>query len=440
MDLIAKMTVGSALALGAVSASAAIGTPTTGSSDAILFGEVLNGSNVVASYAGDTGISITSLANGTNTKRSALSGDANLSALFAADASGDTLYWAVEGGQFQGNGTAGTYVKVPGYAQFVTTTFNNSLAQLSAKTTTNLSAWASGLNTEMTAINTNLNGNNSVEGPSAATAGIWDYNVPSDISGWYSNGPLTGNTALSANLYYVTGGGTTISKVSYQNVDTLTLSANGLQVSNGSTPADSYDISTRKLTIPTLDIGGATYSNVVVTVEGIVSGPSGSSPNGSTDTYNPTSGDLTVQAVTVGSGTYYNVVVKLTGLDAIGSVSGADSFSGGQLTISNVQVGSTVYTDVVVTVAGIVSLAGDMPEAALDAYSFSNNELSIPAVTYANTVYTNVVIKVGSIVHVGGSHPAAAAAFMQDGVIPNGEGTPEYVDHGGEIFAVPRAR
>ncbi len=235
MNTILKLTVGGALALGAVSANAAIGTPTNGSSDAILFGEVLNGSSVVASYAGDTGISITNLANGTNTTTLALSGDANLSALFNADAAGDTLYWAVEGGQFQNNGTAGTYVKVPGYAQFVTTTANNSLSQLSGKTTTNLSAWASGLNTEMPTLNTNLatdtkNGGNSIEGASTSAAGLWDLNTPSDISGWYSNGPLTGNTALTANLYYVTGGGTTTSKVSNTNIDTLSLSANGLSI------------------------------------------------------------------------------------------------------------------------------------------------------------------------------------------------------------------
>src|SRR5580692_9121751 len=100
MGTIVKLTVGGALALGAVSANAAIGTPSSGSSDAILFAEVLNGSTVVASYAGDTGVSLSSLIGGTNTTSTVLSGDSNLSALFAANGAGDTLYWAIEGGQY----------------------------------------------------------------------------------------------------------------------------------------------------------------------------------------------------------------------------------------------------------------------------------------------------------------------------------------------------
>lgn len=233
MNTILKLTVGGALAVGAVSANAAVGSPTSGASDAVLFAEVLNGSNVVASYAGDTGISITSLANGTYTGTSALQGDSNLSALFAADAAGDTLYWAVEGGQFQNNGTSSTQIKVAGYAQFVTTTTGNSTSLMTNRTTTNLTSWAAGWNNEEPSLQTNLGSSNSVEGPSTASAGLWDYNTPSDISGWYSNGPETGNTALSGvKLYYVTGGGTTAAKIAFSSSYTLGLSSNGLTIAS----------------------------------------------------------------------------------------------------------------------------------------------------------------------------------------------------------------
>jgi hypothetical protein len=75
--------------------------------------------------------------------------------------------------------------------------------------------------------------------------------------------------------------------------------------------ADSF--SAGKLTIPTLVIGNATYSNVVVTVGSILSGPAGSTPIGTVDTYNPANGQLTVQAVTLGPNTLYNVVVTVSG-------------------------------------------------------------------------------------------------------------------------------
>lgn len=410
-SVITSAAIGGALALGAVSAHAAIGSPSSGSSDAILFAEVLNSSgNAVASYAGDTGVSITSLVNGTNSTKKALSGDANLSALFAADAAGDTLYWAVEGGQFQSNGTALPQVKVPGYAQFVTTTTGNSLSLINNRTTVNLTSWGAGLNDEIGTLNANLNGNNSVEGANPASAGLWDYDTPSDISGWYSNGPETGNTALSANLYYTTGGGTTTSKIAVTDLETLTLSANGLQFGSGGITPDSYNLSTHLLTIPTLGIGSATYSNVTVTVTSIVTEPSGTSANGTEDTYDPDSGNLTVQTVQVGSGTYHNAVVAVSPAPTattIGSVIGADTYSGGQLAISEVQVGAHTYSNCIITVAGIISLKGGLPQNALDVYEPSSGELLVAAATYNGKVYTNVTVKVGTIIQVNGSPFAA---------------------------------
>ena len=398
---------GSALVLAAATASASIGLPSSGSSDAILFGEVLDSTgNVVASYAGDTGVSVTSLVNGTNTVKNALAGDANLAALFAADTAGDTLYWSVQGGQTQGANTSATKVQVPGYAQFLTTTTGNSLSDLSNDTTGNLVHWASGLINDVPNLNLNLNGQNSVEGASTTAAGLWDYTTLSGISAWYSNGPQTGNTALTANLYYVTGSGKVTSVVNSTAEDTLTLSANGLQFGSLGPAPDSYNLSTHLLTVPTLGIGSATYSNVSVAVESIITSPSGSSPNGTEDTYDPASGYLTVQSVTVGSATFHNAVVQVSPAAAtttIGSVIGADTYSGGQLAISEVQVGSHTYSNCIITVAGIVSLQGGLPQNAMDVYNGATGQLLVAAATFNGKVYTNVTVKVGTIIQVNGS-------------------------------------
>ena len=64
---------------------------------------------------------------------------------------------------------------------------------------------------------------------------------------------------------------------------------------------DTYDIASHHLQIPTLRIGGATYSNVVLTIGSIITPPSGTSPNGTDDSYNPNNNELTVLAVKVGS-------------------------------------------------------------------------------------------------------------------------------------------
>ena len=47
--------------------------------------------------------------------------------------------------------------------------------------------------------------------------------------------------------------------------------------------ADSYNPSNKQLTIPSIAIGSTTYSNMVVTVRNIVSGPIGTAPSGSED-------------------------------------------------------------------------------------------------------------------------------------------------------------
>ena len=169
--------------------------------------------------------------------------------------------------------------------------------------------------------------------------------------------------------------------------------------------ADTY--SGGVLTLSSLAIGSATYSNVVIspiTLGDVVSFTPGGTPNGSVDTYNPGTARLTIPTITVGARTYTNVIVAIPSSVAvsIGSVSGADSYDGVNLQISQVQVGSVVYGNVVVGVGSIVRVAGGMPTATPDTYNTVVNQLAIPAVQVGSKVYTNVVITAGSLRSVGG--------------------------------------
>jgi hypothetical protein len=69
------------------------------------------------------------------------------------------------------------------------------------------------------------------------------------------------------------------------------------------------------LTIPAVTVGNATFSNMVVTVAGIVSGPSGGAPSGNADSYNPANNELTIPSVTVGANTFNNVIIKVGNLE-----------------------------------------------------------------------------------------------------------------------------
>jgi hypothetical protein len=408
MDTFAKLAVGGVtgvFALGAGAAHASIAQPSTGSSDLILFAEVVNGQNVVASFAGDTGISVAQATAGHLSSTTVLAGNANLAALFAADGAGDTLVWGVEGGAYTGGTNTGNF-GTAGAAEFVTTAGNP--ANLTNKNTTNLTHWANIGNT-ITALNQNFAGGTSVEASSVAAGGIWDITSTSGtVYDWFGNGPgseITGTgSANSTTLYGVTGNGAPTSKISASNEATVYLTSSGLVVeSAGGITPDSYDPSTGTVTIPTLAIGGATYSDVVLAVAGLVSGPSGTSPNGSEDSYDPESNQLTVQAVTLGSTTYYNVVATAGKLTSIGSVTGADTYEGGQVTIPSVGAFGKVYTDVVITVGSLVSIGSGLPKAALDEYDPTTQQLTVAAVEYAGHVYTNVVVTVGSIISVDGN-------------------------------------
>jgi len=152
------------------------------------------------------------------------------------------------------------------------------------------------------------------------------------------------------------------------------------------------------LTIPTITLGAVTYSNVVVTIGSLVSGPTGTTPNGSSVTYSAATGELTVPEVSLGSTVYYNVVVKPAALVSIGAASNADSYDGTTLHIPSVQViGGAIYSNIAITVAGLGGIAGGVPAAPRDQYNPANRQLFIPAVEYGGKLYTNVTVGVGTV-------------------------------------------
>ncbi len=171
---------------------------------------------------------------------------------------------------------------------------------------------------------------------------------------------------------------------------------------------DTYNPSNHQLTIPIVTIGNGTYSSVVVTVNGLVGSPTGTTAGGTTDSYNPISNQLTIPAVTLGNSTYYNVIATVSSLVSIGSASRIDSYNGTDLTIVAVQVlEGPLYYNVVLaaSINNVLSIGGGMPQAIQDQYNPGSNQLFMPAVQVGGKVYTNVTITAGagSILTVGGT-------------------------------------
>lgn len=255
MNKILKLSVASALALGYATAHAQIAQPASGSSDLILFAEIINSSGgVVASYAGDTGLSInnvlpTSQLNPSGSTLNPTTGftnislgnvdvpaDANMTSFLALNGAGDSVEWAVQAGQF--NSTAPASYETTGATKFITTA--SSLSTITGKEVGNLEHWG-GIDSTVSTINTNIAaqaGNpstKSVFGTSTAGAGVWDATVVGGaIGNWFSNGPVTypGLVANELNtfqsLYGVTGnGGTAIAKLQVYSLGSLELTSNG---------------------------------------------------------------------------------------------------------------------------------------------------------------------------------------------------------------------
>jgi hypothetical protein len=229
---------------------------------------------------------------------------------------------------------------------------------------------------------------------------------------------LTSGSYASASTLLVSGKATIIvpANALVAGVDTLTAkytpntSSSSIYSSASGTASESVAAvlpvySGGQLSLPAVSIGNASYTDMVVTIASIVSGPSGTSPRSSVSSYDPATGELTVPAVTAGATTYYNVVGRVRSLVSIGSVAGADVYDGIDLDIAYVEVGPTVYDNVVVKLGRLVGLAGGMPAATLDQYDAISRQLLIPSVEYGGKVYTNVTITVGTIVSVNGGPP-----------------------------------
>ena len=117
-----------------------------------------------------------------------------------------------------------------------------------------------------------------------------------------------------------------------------------LGVAASAAGADTFNAATGHLTIPTLTIGNATYSNVIVTIGTLLEPPAGTVPAFPADSYFPGSNELTVQTVgVVGGQTYDNVVVTVAALDSVGNAAGVDTYHDGILTLPEVQAGSDIY-------------------------------------------------------------------------------------------------
>ena len=90
---------------------------------------------------------------------------------------------------------------------------------------------------------------------------------------------------------------------------------------------DTYDSTSNQLTIPTVQVGSTTYTNVVISVGNVLS--IGNSPaTGQVDVYNSTNGQLMIPSVLVGSTTYNNVIITVSSVLSLGG-----SFSNPRFTL-----------------------------------------------------------------------------------------------------------
>jgi hypothetical protein len=232
MNTVLKVGAAGALAVAGMGAHASITSPSSGSADAVLFAEVLNaaGSVALASYAGDTGVSINTLL-AASYSGTVLGSDANLAKLFTAYAPGDILEWGVMGAQ----GTAGNT------PQFLTTTPSSATNKIKNITNSTLGSWATGFQADISTVNSNIanaGGGASIEGTTPATAGVWDITANPNTANWY--GTLANYNTLSGTqtlFSEITNGNNAATKGIYAAVESVSLSSSGLAFSAVPLPA-----------------------------------------------------------------------------------------------------------------------------------------------------------------------------------------------------------
>lgn len=179
MNSLFKIGVAGALALGgSVAANAAItvGTTSNATGNVVLFADVFNSSgSLVQSYAGDTGIAVTSVGGGTQPSTFT---DSNLNTLLSA-ASGNTLLWALEGGGGINGGT-----------ELISSGTSNAIGIVNQSGAT-LDQMIFGLNADIKNLNGNLGSATSgLYGSSTAAAGqggsgFNPSNLGADAANWF---------------------------------------------------------------------------------------------------------------------------------------------------------------------------------------------------------------------------------------------------------------
>ncbi len=136
------------------------------------------------------------------------------------------------------------------------------------------------------------------------------------------------------------------------------------------------------------------------------------------DTYDAATNVLTIPLVTVGNTAYTNVKITVGGLISLGGGTAANTYdtydaATNQLTIPSVLVGTTTYTNVVITVGGVISVGGYAPV-----------PTSAPLLVLVNPLGAATVGQAYSANVVAGILPSSNYTFMMDtlanGVLPTG--------------------
>jgi len=178
MNNLIKLGVAGSLALGSLAAQASIAVPSSSTpGDAVLFADIFNGTTLVAAYAGDTGVSVTSLIGKSLTTPTTFA-DANLKTFLSEVATGDTVDWMVGGAGGLNGGS-------PSYG--VTTTGGTFNATIGTQTGANISSWSGQLASQLATINGLINGSGkSLLGIDDSSFGIGfaPFQTNYDMSNW----------------------------------------------------------------------------------------------------------------------------------------------------------------------------------------------------------------------------------------------------------------
>jgi hypothetical protein len=232
MNSLLKLSVGSVLALGYVTAHASTTVPSSYNTGTIyLFADVISGGSVVKAFAGDTTVKVDS-ATGGAAFGTLFTADANFQALVAANTAGTTLQWAVMGGGGDTNADGGL--------TYLTTDTNANLGTLTGRSGINQSHWLTGFNNTAQAVSTAAGTGTTVVAASPSGAGGWDPTIlVANASNWYSNGPtnLVNNLGTQATLYEATSPSqTTTNPLTITTAGYVTLTSSGLTFSANAAP------------------------------------------------------------------------------------------------------------------------------------------------------------------------------------------------------------